>query len=113
MEILQAYSRIGESAERCFAALEILSAKLQGGFDVDSQTAHSPRRDTHSQNRQVGVDMDYMTEASSSRNTNQHANGMDGDAAWSFNIGTADFDAIDFDIDDLLWLNSSGVDGLL
>lgn len=114
MEILQAYSRIGESAERCFAALEILSAKLQGGFDVDSQTAHSPRRDAHSQNRQVGVDMNYTTEANSSRNTNsQHASGMEGDAAWSFNIGAADFDGIDFDIDDLLWLNSSGVDVLL
>ena len=106
MEILRSYSRIGESAERCFAALEILSSKLQGGVDMEAETAKSPRRDAHMQD-------DFTTEPNSRGNANLHGNGMEGDAAWSFNLGTTDFDALDFDIDDLLWLNTSGVDVLL
>ena len=93
MEILRAYSRVGESAGRCVAALEILSAKIPG------ENAAVPHQ-------QLGIDPSDPTRDAVGTNFASESGPSD-------DLSTViEFDDInfDFDIEDMLWLNSNAAD---
>lgn len=91
IELLKAYAQVGEWAERCVAALEILSSKIHG------QPSHQDERAT-------------ATSTPGQGSPHQH------DASYFRNLENADMPPpidlgdMDFDVGDMLWLNSSAAD---
>lgn len=96
IEILKAYSRISESAARCLAALEILSAKVpRDPHDVPS------RGTEYEQDAMVEMAIPDMTTTMMTDGTTDPARPYD-ETSVPFDLG-----GFDFDIDDMMWLNSS------
>ncbi|KAM3502648.1 hypothetical protein MY10362_004717 [Beauveria mimosiformis] len=91
MQLLKAYARVGESAERCVAALEILSAKFQ---------SHASDRQPQHANDQVST-----TERESVLDVAQPMHQEFPDIASLPN--DFDLNAIDLDISDMIWLNAT------
>ncbi|RKK91840.1 hypothetical protein BFJ68_g16092 [Fusarium oxysporum] len=94
IQLLRAYAKVGDSAKRCVAALEILLAKIQGYHHISEHgEAHDDRALTgnafiEQQNDAPLVAFDDIT-------------------------GQIDLDGMDFDIDDMLWLNTSAAEFLV
>ncbi|KAK2684441.1 hypothetical protein QWA68_016479 [Fusarium oxysporum] len=94
IQLLRAYAKVGDSAKRCVAALEILLAKIQGYHHISEHgKAHDDRALTRNafieqQNNAPLVAFDDIT-------------------------GQIDLDGMDFDIDDMLWLNTSAAEFLV
>lgn len=91
IELLKAYARVGESAERCVAALEILASRImdKSGVEEDLNGQQS------------------LEETQESIIVQNPAGELPGFRGPSINF---DFDGMDFDINDMFWLNSSAAD---
>ncbi|KAH6983975.1 C6 transcription factor [Ilyonectria destructans] len=97
IQLLKAYSKVGESAERCVAALEILSTKIQG----QSGSAQHGKDTAQSSSIDNILNPDSIT----CQSDEGLLSGFD-DLTASLNM-----EGMDFNIDDnLLWLNSSVAD---
>lgn len=94
MQLLKAYAKVGESAQRCVAALEILSAKFQS-HAAERQVQHADGQGSTSQ-RESDVGVSQLI----------HQQSPDIAAL------PTDFDlnAIDLDIGDMIWLNATAGD---
>ncbi|KAM0420552.1 hypothetical protein ACHAPT_011721 [Fusarium lateritium] len=90
IQLLRAYSRVGESAERCVAALEILSAKIKGQSRSEEEVDQVPPLD---EIRPVVFQ-----------------DGAEGFRDLGDSSVALDFEGMDFDVNDMLWLNSSAAD---
>ena len=98
IQVLKAYSKVGESAERCVAALEILLAKIQGR----SHSQRSEKRAAESSSlRDIGNQNDTVTGQGNDEDLREFE-----DIAANLNLAAADL-GID---DNMLWLNSSVAD---
>ena len=84
MQILKSFERLGQSAQRCVAALEILSAKVPKVDSAGSKTISSPQH-------QPGVELDASQ-------TFPEANL--GEYAGNFDLG-----GVEIDLSDMSWLN--------
>jgi hypothetical protein len=87
IEILKAFQRLGQSAQRCVAALEILSAKV-------SVDAHPPEasQDLNDDFQRTIIDMTSATSLPDVRFDD-------------YQVGL-DFSGITFDLNDMSWLTS-------
>lgn len=96
IQMLQAYSRVSQSAQRCIAALEILLAKVQNsGLNRSSEGGNMERR----------LPLDEVHRASVLDEPTPLGRGEDVDASM-------DFGGLDFNIDDMFWLNAPLTDFL-
>ncbi|KAJ6437464.1 sulfite oxidase [Purpureocillium lavendulum] len=96
IELLKAYSRVGKSAERCVAALGILSSKIPSTARFSLVHGESgPRQD----------DTDICGVGGMATNAIASQECVVGSDVHLFDLGT-----IDFDIDDMFWLNTSAAD---
>ncbi|KIY01104.1 uncharacterized protein Z520_02656 [Fonsecaea multimorphosa CBS 102226] len=95
IELLKAYARVGQSAERCNAALGILSAKIQAA----TQTAG-----TRGASYEVAVH-EGSASAVATAGAELGQPRLDEDLAFP-----VDFGDMDFNIDDMLWLNTSAAE---
>ncbi|KAM3426555.1 hypothetical protein NHJ13734_009391 [Beauveria thailandica] len=91
MQLLKAYARVGESAERCVAALEILSAKFQSHAS-DRQPQHA-KDQVSTTRRESALDV--------AQPMHQELPDI---AAFPTDF---DLNAIDLDISDMMWLNAT------
>ncbi|RKK98045.1 hypothetical protein BFJ68_g13803 [Fusarium oxysporum] len=91
IELLKAYARVGESAERCVAALEILASRIMDKSRVEEDL-----------NGQQSLE-----ETHQSIIVQNPAGELLGFRGPSINF---DFNGMDFDINDMFWLNSSAAD---
>ncbi|RKL21326.1 hypothetical protein BFJ70_g13485 [Fusarium oxysporum] len=91
IELLKAYARVGGSAERCVAALEILASRIMDKSRVEEDL-----------NGQQSLE-----ETHQSIIVQNPAGELPGFRGPSINF---DFDGMDFDINDMFWLNSSAAD---
>ncbi|KAG6996936.1 hypothetical protein FOFC_07909 [Fusarium oxysporum] len=91
IQLLKAYSKVGESAERCVVALEILLAKIQG-------CRGSSRAPAEAVTREVSQSM-FIDDG---QNT--------GLAACDNLAPMMSLDGMNLDIDDMLWLNTSAAE---
>jgi hypothetical protein len=82
IELLKSFGRMGQSAQRCVAALEILSAKVSLKIPVDptNQIQHSQRQPATFDPALTDLNLDEFS---------------------SF-----DFNGVDLDLSDMSWLNS-------
>lgn len=95
--MLQAYSRVSQSAQRCIAALEILLAKVQNiGLNRSSEGV----------NMETRLPLDEVHRTSVLDAPAIVSRGEDVDAS-------VDFGGFDFNIDDMFWLNAPLTDFLL
>lgn len=95
IELLRAYARVGQSAERCVAALSILSAKIQ-----------STRLDDHDHARNFEhVHSSALPSGEVSINTMTSQDVVDD--GLDFPLELSD---LNFNIDDMFWLNASAAD---
>ena len=100
IQLLKAYSQVGESAKRCVAALEILSAKFHHHV-------------SHNQVRQDGYASIWTNKAES--NAPQESRGPYGeleDLSGDLDLSGVDLDDFDLNFDDMMWLNTSAGDVL-
>lgn len=98
IQVLKAYSKVGKSAERCVAALEILLAKIQGRYH--SQQSEKPGAET-SPMHDLGTQDGAVAEQGNEEGLREFD-----DIEASLNLA-----AVDLGIDDsMLWLNSSVAD---
>ncbi|UNI24980.1 hypothetical protein JDV02_010693 [Purpureocillium takamizusanense] len=95
IELLKAYSRVGQSAERCVAALGILSSK------IPSASLYNHGNGDNLQSL-VDVQVGGRSGSSSVENAFGQQNATDNELNFQF-----DFSNLDFDIDDMFWLNTS------
>jgi hypothetical protein len=87
IEILKAFQRLGQSAQRCVAALEILSAKVS----VDANPL-DVNQDVNSESQRATTDMTSATSIP--------------DVPFDdYQVGL-DFSGITFDLNDMSWLTS-------
>ena len=86
IELLKSFGRMGESAQRCVAALEILSAKVSRKIpaDIADQVQHSPRQ---------AVPFDPALSGPQTDLTLDEFSGFD-------------FTDLELDLSDMSWLNS-------
>lgn len=92
MQLLKAYSQVGESARRCIAALEILLAKFQH----------------HANQNPAQYASTWISEVNS--NTTQDSRGQYGelrDLSGDLDLSGVDLDDIQLNVDDMMWLNTS------
>ncbi|KFG79883.1 putative C6 transcription factor [Metarhizium anisopliae] len=97
MQLLKAYSQVGESARRCIAALEILSAKFQ------HHTSQNPAQYAST----------WIGETNS--NTTQESRGQYGvlgDLGGDLDLSGVNLNDIQLNVDDMVWLNTSAGDVL-
>lgn len=99
IEILKAYAKVGESAERCIAALEILLEKIQGQCQI---IPRSTQKEASNSDSSIAV-----PEVSSQNEATQF-----GDTG-PFSSSLVDLEGIDFNVDDMFWLNCSVADILV
>ncbi|CAH0018758.1 unnamed protein product [Clonostachys rhizophaga] len=96
IQMLQAYSRVSQSAQRCIAALEILLAKVQNA---------GLNRSSEGVNMETRFPLDEMHRASVLDEPTILGRGEDADAL-------VDFGGFNFNIDDMFWLNAPLTDFL-
>jgi hypothetical protein len=88
IEILKAFQRLGQSAQRCVAALEILSKKVS----VDAHPALDVNQDLSSEFQRAPIDLTSATTLP--------------DLPFDeYQVGV-DFSGITFDLNDMSWLTS-------
>ncbi|CAG9961998.1 unnamed protein product [Clonostachys byssicola] len=98
MQMLQAYSRVSQSAQRCIAALEILLAKVRNaGLNRSSEGTTMERR----------LPLDEEVHRISVPDESAPLGRVDDVDA------SVDFGGFDFNIDDMFWLNAPLTDFLL
>lgn len=95
IKLLRAYSRVGPSAERCVTALGLLAAKIQAVAQRDLPGAIT--EDEPCASEAEGAPLDEMA------NVSQLGDSMH----------STDFGYLDFDINDMFWLNTSAADIIL
>lgn len=88
IELLRAYSRVGPSAERCITALGLLAARIPAASHADVS-------------RVVAEDDAYVVQPEDVAETG---------ATSQLASHTADFEHLDFNINDMFWLNTSAAD---
>uniref|UniRef100_A0A0B7JZM6 Xylanolytic transcriptional activator regulatory domain-containing protein n=2 Tax=Bionectria ochroleuca TaxID=29856 RepID=A0A0B7JZM6_BIOOC len=91
IELLKAYAQVGESAERCVAALEILSSKIHGGSMQASQRAKG-----------ISICGGQHSHQATAGNLGNWENP---EAPTPIDLGD-----MDFDVSDMFWLNGSTAD---
>ncbi|CAH0037953.1 unnamed protein product [Clonostachys solani] len=99
IEILKAYAKVGESAERCIAALEILLEKIQGQCQI---IVRLTQKEASNPDSSIAA-----PEVSSQSEATQF-----GDTG-PFSSSLVDLEGIDFNVDDMFWLNCSVADILV
>ncbi|CAH0054585.1 unnamed protein product [Clonostachys solani] len=96
IQMLQAYSRVSQSAERCIAALEILLTKVQNaGLNRSSERGNMETRLPLDEVHRISV-LDESTPLGGGEDVN----------------ASVDFGGFDFNIDDMFWLNAPLTDFL-
>ncbi len=95
MQLLRAYSQVGDSARRCIAALEILSAKFQ------HHTNQSP-----AQYGSIWID-----ESNTTQEFRDHCGDL-GYPSGDLDLTGVDLNDIHLNVDDMLWLNTTASDVL-
>ena len=97
IELLKAYSRVGQSAQRCVTALGILSSKIQAAATLQIQHPGD----------QGGVEAQDRPDLSGGQVADGQAMGPFAPDGMAF---SSDFGDHDFNIDDMFWLNTSAAD---
>lgn len=91
IQLLKAYSKVGESAKRCVVALEILLSKIQGCRGLTRMPSEANAREPSEPMFPGG--------------------GQNSSLLTNSSFGTImDLDVLNLEIDDMLWLNTSAAE---
>jgi hypothetical protein len=94
IQLLRAYAKVGDSAERCITALDILLAKIQGYHHIYE---HGEAHDDGALTGGAFIEQQSIAPP----------------IAFDDVTGQIDLDGMDFDIDNMLWLNTSAAEFLI